>query len=448
MQVSARFLVAAFAAVAFPLVASAQDAPFECDNNFGDCGTPNMSGGGGNAGGGAVLINNTDLGDTYQRADDFDDDGIEDNSDNCPRVRNAEQFDRDGDNVGDACDNCENTRNEDQLNLDEDSKGDACDADIDNDDIPNEIDNCVMVPNQAGDEGQPDLDEDGLGDACDDDIDGDSKANLEDPCPFNAALETPSEAEREMCFPDMDGDGFSEVDPTSKDNCPTIANEDQKDTDNDGIGDKCDGDRDNDGVPNKYDNCDIVENADQIDIDRDGKGDGCDDKYCYAVYGDTENCLDPEAPLAVYSPSLMANTGDAVPLRLFANRESQPLRYSWAIVASPNGSRAQIAAPQGSVEQSSPFEYRYVADRPVIVPDVAGEYVIRVQVEGVFEDANSSEVETVAQYEMRLRAEGETQSSGGSAGGCDAVAGNGSAQDLALLFFAGIGLLGLRRRRA
>ena len=36
-----------------------------------------MSGGGGGGGGGAILINNTDLGDTYQRADDFDDDGIE-----------------------------------------------------------------------------------------------------------------------------------------------------------------------------------------------------------------------------------------------------------------------------------------------------------------------------------------------------------------------------------
>ena len=44
---------------------------YECDNNYGDCGTPNQSGGGG-GGGGSVLIANTDLGDTYQNADDFD----------------------------------------------------------------------------------------------------------------------------------------------------------------------------------------------------------------------------------------------------------------------------------------------------------------------------------------------------------------------------------------
>ena len=115
---------------------------YECDNNFGDCGTPNQSGGGGSGGGGSILIANTDLGDTYQNADDFDDDGIEDSSDNCPRVMNPDQLDRDGDGVGDACDNCLSVWNNKQENTDGDSLGDFCDKDIDNDSILNDVDDC------------------------------------------------------------------------------------------------------------------------------------------------------------------------------------------------------------------------------------------------------------------------------------------------------------------
>jgi hypothetical protein len=113
---------------------------YECDNNFGDCGTPNQSGGGG--GGGSILIANTDLGDTYQHADDYDDDGIEDPSDNCPRIMNPDQLDRDGDGVGDSCDNCLSIWNKKQENTDGDDKGDFCDEDIDNDSILNYYDEC------------------------------------------------------------------------------------------------------------------------------------------------------------------------------------------------------------------------------------------------------------------------------------------------------------------
>lgn len=113
---------------------------YECDNNFGDCGTPNQSGGGG--GGGSILIANTDLGDTYQHADDYDDDGIEDPSDNCIRHPNPEQLDRDGDGRGDMCDNCLDVWNPLQENNDADYYGDLCDNDIDNDQILNVNDEC------------------------------------------------------------------------------------------------------------------------------------------------------------------------------------------------------------------------------------------------------------------------------------------------------------------
>lgn len=113
---------------------------YECDNNFEECGTPNQSGGGG--GGGSVLIANTDLGDSYQHADDYDDDGVEDPSDNCLRYPNPDQHDRDGDGRGDMCDNCLNTWNPLQENKDGDELGDLCDEDMDNDQILNEDDEC------------------------------------------------------------------------------------------------------------------------------------------------------------------------------------------------------------------------------------------------------------------------------------------------------------------
>ena len=49
-----------------------------------------------------------------------------------------------------------------------------------------------------------------------------SNDNEEDPCVLQS-------------FPDFDCDGV----PDSEDNCPTVANEDQTDSDNDGCGDVC-----------------------------------------------------------------------------------------------------------------------------------------------------------------------------------------------------------------
>jgi len=75
-----------------------------------------------------------------------------------------------------------------------------------------------------------------------------------------------------LASPDVDGDGI----PDNNDNCPSVANADQTDTDSDGEGDACEPDDDNDGVVDWIDNCPLVENPGQEDSDNDGIGDACD----------------------------------------------------------------------------------------------------------------------------------------------------------------------------
>jgi hypothetical protein len=111
---------------------------------------------------------------------DGDGDGVFDTDDNCPDLPNSSQTDSDADDLGDVCDNCPDDAN----------------------------------PTQADD------DDDGVGDACDD-------------CPDTPECVTTVDSTG--CAIDGDGDGV----PDGCDNCPLVANPDQADSDDNGVGDVC-----------------------------------------------------------------------------------------------------------------------------------------------------------------------------------------------------------------
>ncbi|WP_235855744.1 gliding motility-associated C-terminal domain-containing protein [Flagellimonas aequoris] len=86
-------------------------------------------------------------------------------------------------------------------------------------------------------------------------------------------------------YPDSDGDGFRD----DVDNCASISNADQLDTDGDGEGDVCDTDDDDDGTPD-VDDAFPLDDTEDTDTDGDGIGDNAD------TDDDNDGLLDGEDP--------------------------------------------------------------------------------------------------------------------------------------------------------
>jgi len=417
----------------------------ECSGGL--CGAPNMTGGGCGCGGGSILIAMTDVGDTYQYADDYDSDGFEDDFDNCPFAANFDQLDADGDSVGDVCDNCISSANLEQLDADADGLGDACDGDDDNDGFDDAVDTCRLIANPS----QNDNDGDGLGDACDDNDDNDRLLDFEDSCPYVAG--TAEEVnDPELCVLDVDDDGISD----RFDNCVELYNGGQEDFDGDGIGDLCDSDLDDDGLPNIDDNCANRPNASQLDTDRDGRGDVCDDRMCFVVrrkediqagapLDDPNHCLDPELTFQVLSvPYEVTVTDEATQLHIFANRANTPIHYQWRLIDGPSGADVDIRNARGAVSSSDAFEYRYLENEvATFQADTPGTYTVQLKAElpygdPLFGDQSFDTSETT--FDMTVL-EGE-------GGGCTSLPGQTNTALAWLLGAAGLVFaLRLRRRR-
>jgi len=387
----------------------------ECADGL--CGTPDESGGGG--GGGSVLIAKTDMGVTYQYADDYDEDGWEDGFDNCPFAFNREQLDGDGDGFGDSCDVCVDSYDPEQLDIDADGLGNTCDDDADGDGVANLVDNCVLIANPS----QINADNDALGNACDDDDDNDGFADVDDLCPLVATVDNAA-VQNKVCDTDIDGDSILDA----FDNCPTVVNAKQLDLDADGLGDSCDTDTDGDGVLDRMDNCPAVANTEQLDEDRDDIGEACDDRFCYVADAtDPSSCLDPNAPFSVAAGArIYTQTGSAVRLRLFANRQSTAIRYRWSVVDGPDGSTAVPSHARGAVTTSTPFEYHYLRDTvPTFTADLPGTYTLVLNGELAYPEAGSK---SVARAELEVVAEGDAVATGGCA-----TAGPGTSKGLLTL---------------
>ena len=108
----------------------------------------------------------------------------------------------------------------------------------------------------------------------------------------------------------VDSSGLLEV---TQDNCPTVSNQDQLDTDTDGAGNACDAfpndadnDIDGDNVSGDVDNCPSVANATQTNSDTDAQGDACD------ADDDNDSVLDTDDAFPI-NPLLAADPdGDGI----------------------------------------------------------------------------------------------------------------------------------------
>ncbi len=256
----------------------------------------------------------TNASDTRSRVGDADCDGAataDDCDDNDPLVQTCPvcvDVDEDGHfartaecAAGNDCDDG------DKLSTTVDVDAD-CDGVPTDDDCDDEDDASFVVADDADCDGVPTDDdcddEDPLLGTRADDADCDGVPSERDNCPSveNAdQLDTDLNGVGDACDECVgdDGDGDFVVDVC--DVCPDVP-DDQADTDDDGVGDACE-DGDGDGVYDEADNCPGLSNADQADADRDGVGDLCDEPVIIAT--ESSGCSTSALPTMLFGLLLL-----------------------------------------------------------------------------------------------------------------------------------------------